>query len=139
MPQGGKGKQATWPGTVRFRGLGFCQFKGGTREQLQNAMLHYFLACKISVDEVGDIILEDEQALFKEEAAINADCPPTYIFKESLSVLAVNLLNLIRGRKNTVPEHGIGPLVTNLARSKGHVILLLESSNLELHEVGQGP
>ena len=55
------------------------------REQLQNATLHYFLACKISVEEAGDIILEEEQTFFEEEAAINAD-------------------NLVRGRKNTAPE-----------------------------------
>ena len=34
--------------------------EGGTREQLQNAMLRYFLACKITAEEAGDLILEDE-------------------------------------------------------------------------------
>ena len=36
--------------------------KGGTRKHFQNTMLHYFLACKIAAEEVGDIILEDEEA-----------------------------------------------------------------------------
>ena len=35
--------------------------EGGTREQLQNATLRYFLACKIAVEEAGDLILEDER------------------------------------------------------------------------------
>ena len=78
--------------------------KGGTREQLQNAMLHYFLAGKIAVKEVGDLILEDEETCFREEFDTSRDGPPAYTSKESLAFLTVNLGNFIRGRKNAIPE-----------------------------------
>ena len=34
--------------------------KGGTLEELENAILYYFLACKITTEEAGDLVLEDE-------------------------------------------------------------------------------
>ena len=117
--------------------------QGGTREQLQNAMLHYFLACKITAEEAGDLILENEKAYHQ---SIMQDGPPVYTSKEALSILTVNLGNFIRGRKNTVPakyaqfvdrkdNSGVGPLVKSLARSKSHIVCLLEASNLDIEEV----
>ena len=52
--------------------------EGGTREQLQNAMLHYFLACKITSEEAGDLILEDEKAYHQGNADVLQDGPPVY-------------------------------------------------------------
>ena len=77
--------------------------EGGTREQLQNAMLHYFLACKITVEEAGDLILEDEKEYFKGSEDILRDGPPVYTSKDYLPILTVNLGNFIRGRKKMVP------------------------------------
>ena len=119
---------------------------GGTREQLQNAMLHYFLACEITAEEAGDLILEDEKAYHQSNADIMQDGPPVHTSKEGLSILTVNLGNSIRGRKKTVPakyaqfvnrkdNSGVGPLVKSLPRSKSHIVCLLEASNLDIEEV----
>ena len=119
--------------------------EGGTRTHLQNAMLHYFLACKISVEEVGDLILEDEKVLIKEEQDLERDGPPIYTSKDGLSFLTVNLGNFVRGRKNSLPskfadlieqqhEDGVGILVKSLARSKSHMIILLEAGSLNMQE-----
>ena len=70
--------------------------EGGTREQLQNAMLHYFLACKITAEVAGDLILEDEKAYHQTNEDIRQDGPPVYTSKESLSILTVNLGNFVR-------------------------------------------
>ena len=78
--------------------------EGGTRNELQNAMLHYFLACKITAEEAGDLVLEDETAYRQGNADTMADGPPVYTTKDSLSILTVNLGNFARGRKKTLPE-----------------------------------
>ena len=120
--------------------------EGGTQEELQNAMLHYFLACKITAEEAGDLVLEDEQAYRKANTDIMLDGPPVYTSKEALSILTVNLGNFVRGRKKTVPEkfaahvdrkdyNGVGPLVKSLARSKSHIACVLEASNVDIEEV----
>ena len=33
----------------------------GIQEELQNTILYYFLACKITAEEAGDLVLEDER------------------------------------------------------------------------------
>ena len=120
--------------------------EGGTQEELQNAMLHYFLACKITAEEAGDLVLEDEQAYRQANTDIMLDGPPVYTSKEALSILTVNLGNFVRGRKKTVPEkfaahvdrkdyNGVGPLVKSLARSKSHIACALEASNVDIEEV----
>ena len=112
--------------------------EGGTQEELENAMLHYFLACKITAEEAGDLVLEDEQAYHQANTDIMLDGPPVYTSKEALSILTVNLGNFVRGRKKTVPEkfaehvdrkdyNGVGPLVKSLARSKSHIACALEA------------
>ena len=119
--------------------------EGGTREQLQNAMLHYFLACKITAEEAGDLILEDEKAYHQGNIDITQDGPPVYTLKDTLSILTVNLGNFVRGRKQTVPakfaphidrkdDSGVGPLVKSLARSKSHIVCVLEASNVDIEE-----
>ena len=120
--------------------------EGGTQQELENAMLHYFLACKITAAEAGDLVLEDEQAYHQANTDIMLDGPPVYTSKEALSILTVNLGNFVRGRKKTVPakfaEHvdrkdynGVGPLVKSLARSKSHIACVLEASNVDIEEV----
>ena len=120
--------------------------EGGTQEELQNAMLHYFLACKITAEEAGDLVLEDEQAYHQANTDIMLDGPPVYTSKEALSILTVNLGNFVRGCKKTVPEkftahvdrkdyNGVGPLVKSLARSKSHIACVLEASNVDIEEV----
>ena len=123
--------------------------EGGTQEELQNAMLHYFLACKITAEEAGDLVLEDEQAYHQANTDIMLGGPPVYTSKEALSILTVNLGNFVRGRKKTAPEkfaahvdrkdyNGVGPLVKSLARSKSHNACVLEASNVDIKEVRHG-
>ena len=66
--------------------------------------------------------------------------------KIGLGYLTVNLGNFVRGRKNTLPkvyagiideldDSGVGPMLKSLARSKSHLILLNEASELLDSEV----
>ena len=120
--------------------------EGGTQNELQNAMLHYFLACKITAEEAGDLVLEDERAYRETNTNIMLDGPPLYTSKEALSILTVNLGNFVRGRKKTVPDkfaahvdrkdnNGVGPLVKSLARSQSHIACVLEANNIDVEEV----
>ena len=120
--------------------------EGGTQEELQNAMLHYFLACKITSEEAGDLVLEDERAYHETNTNIMVDGPPLYTSKEALGILTVNLGNFVRGRKKTVPgkfaahvdrkdSDNVGPLVKSLARSQNHIACVLEANNVDLEEV----
>ena len=77
--------------------------EGGTREELEDAMLHYFLARKMTAEEAGDLILEDEMAYHQGNIDVTQDGPPVYTSKDTLSILTVNLGNFVRGRKQTVP------------------------------------
>ena len=69
-----------------------------------------------------------------------------YTPKLSLGYLTVNLGNFVRGRKCTLPavyanfideadDSGVGPMVKSLARSKSHLILLNEASQLVDSEI----
>ena len=120
--------------------------EGGTPEELENAMLRYFLACKITAEEAGDLVLEDEQAHRQGNTDIMLDGPPVHTSKDTLSILTVNLRNFVRGRKKTVPAkfaqhvdrkdyNGVGPLVKSLARSKSHIACVLEANKVDIEEV----
>ena len=120
--------------------------EGGTLEELENAMLRYFLGCKITAEEAGDLVLEDEQAYQQGNTDIMLDGPPVYTSKDTLSILTVNLGNFVRGRKKTVPAKfaqrvdrkdydGVGPLVKSLARSKSHIACVLEASDVDYDEM----
>ena len=119
--------------------------EGGTLQELEN-VLHYFLACKITAEEAGDLVLEDEQAYHQGNTDIMLDGPPVYTSKDTLSILTVNLGNFVRGRKKTVPakfaQHvdskeydGVGLLAKSLARSKSHIACVLEASNVGYNEM----
>ena len=119
--------------------------EGGTCEELENAVLHYFLACKITAEEAGDLILEDEMAYHQGNIDVMQDGPPVYTSKDTLSILTVNLGNFVRGRKKTVPaqyaphidrkdDSGVGPLVKSLARSNSHIVRVLEAGNVDIEE-----
>ena len=66
--------------------------------------------------------------------------------RASLGFLTVNLGNFVRGRKYTLPavyegffntrdDSGVGPMVQSLARSRSHLILLNEASELTDDEI----
>ena len=73
-------------------------FQEGTQEELQNAMLHYFLACKITSEKAGDLVLEDERA-YHETTPTSWWTVRPFTSKEALGILTVNLGNFVRGRK----------------------------------------
>ncbi len=120
--------------------------KGGTREQLQNAMLHYFLACSISMDEVGDIAIDEAEEFYRQFVEEERTGARLYQSKDRLSVMVLNLGNFVRGKKNTVPpaysDHieeletkPPGIFIKSLARSKSHLILLNEASKITAQDV----
>ena len=107
------------------------------------ALLHYFLSCGINKEEVGEIILDDAVATRAMELRERdrADDGHIYTSKNSLGFLTVSLGNFVRGRKNIFPavyaaliderdSAGVGPMVQSLARSRSHLILLNEASQL---------
>ena len=88
---------------------------------------------------------EVDKAMEHRERAQTTD-GHVYTSKISLGYLTVNLGNFVRGRKSTLPtvcaefidtldDSGVGPMVKSLARSKSHLILLNEASQLLDSEV----
>ena len=120
----------------------------GTRSALQNSLLHTFLSCGINKEEIGELTLdhpEVDKAMKHRERDQTTD-GHVYTSKIGLGYLTVNLENFVRGRKSTLPkvyaefidepeDSGVGPMVKSLARSKSHLILLNEASELLDSEV----
>ena len=115
----------------------------GTRSALKNSLLHNFLSCGINKEEIGELTLdhpEVDKAMQHRERDQTTD-GHVYTSKIGLGYLTVNLGNFVRGRKSTLPkvyaefideldDSGVGPMVKSLARSKSHLILLNEASEL---------
>ena len=120
----------------------------GTRGTLQNSLLHHFLSCGIDKEEIGELTLdhpEIEKTIHHRERD-QTTFGHVYTSKIGLGYLTVNLGNFVRGRKNTLPkvyagvvdeldDSGVGPMVKSLARSKSHLILLNEATELLDSEV----
>ena len=100
-------------------------------------------------EEIGELTLDHPEV---EKAIQHRERDQTtfghvYTSKIGLGYLTVNLGNFVRGRKNTLPkvyagivdeldDSGVGPMVKSLlARSKSHLILLNEASELLDSEV----
>ena len=75
-----------------------------------------------SKEEVGNIVAEDAEIYFKEIKDQVTSGPFVRSSKEALTVLVVNLVNFIRGKKSTMPpafsafyddrsHDGVGPFV----------------------------
>ena len=115
----------------------------GTRSNLQNTLLHYFLSCGINKEEIAELILDDAVAnrAMELRERDRTDEGRIYTSTTSLGFLTVHLGNFVRGRKYTLPaayaeffderdNAGVGPMVQSLARSRGHLILLNEAYEL---------
>ena len=115
----------------------------GTRGNLQNALLNHVLSWGINNEEVGELILDDSvtNKAMEHRERDQTDDGHIYTSKINLGFLTVNLGNFVRGRNNTLPpvsaefideqhDAGVGPMVKSLARSKSHLILLNEASQL---------
>ena len=106
-------------------------------------MLHHFLSCGIDKEEIGELTLDHPEV---EKTIHHRERDQTTFghvdtSKIGLGYLTVNLGNFVRGRKNTLPkvyagvvdeldDSRVGPMVKSLARSKSHLILLNEASEL---------
>ena len=115
----------------------------GTRGTLQNSLLHHFLSCGIDKEEIGELTLDhpEVEKTIQHRERDQTTFGHVYTSKIGLGYLTVNLGNFVRGRKNTLPkvyagivdeldDSGVGPMVNSLARSKSHLILLNEASEL---------
>ena len=106
-----------------------------TREELMNALLHYFLAAGVDEEEIGDLSLDKIPNPQLHRFGLAEDAPvPVYTCKSKYTALIANLGSFVRGRKRTV--------INSLARSKSHLFMLCEASAINaverrfLHERG---
>ena len=78
-----------------------------TREELMNAMLHYFLAAGgVDEEEIGDLSLDKMPSpQLHRFFGLAEDAPvPVFTCKSKYAALIVNLGSFIRGRKQTAPS-----------------------------------
>ena len=117
-----------------------------SREELMNAMLHFFLGSGVDEEEIGDLSLEKMPIPQLHCFGLAEDGPvPVFTCKSKYAALIVNLGSFSRGRKQTAPsafsahleydysQPSKGSLVKSLAQSKSHLFMACEAS-----EVNQG-
>eukprot|EP00439_Symbiodinium_sp_Y106_P014425 s3642_g2.t1 len=72
-----------------------------TREELMNAMLHYFLAAGVDEEDIGDLSLDKIPSPQLHRFGLAEDSPvPVFTRKSKYAALIVNF---VRGRKQTAP------------------------------------
>ena len=102
-----------------------------SREELMNAMLHFFLGSGVDEEEIGDLSLEKMPIPQLHRFGLAGDGPvPVFTCKSKYAALIVNLGSFSRGRKQTAPsafsahleydysQPSKGSLVKSLAQSK---------------------
>ena len=91
--------------SLRRESLGMPGDVQGTRSNLKNALLHYFLSYGINKEEIGELVLEDvvSQRGMEVRERDRTDEGHIYTSKASLGFLTVHLGNFARGRKYTLP------------------------------------
>ena len=117
-----------------------------SREELMNAMLHFFLGSGVDEEEIGDLSLEKMPIPQLHCFGLAEDGPvPVFTCKSKYAALIVNLGSFSWGRKQTAPsafsahleydysQPSKGSLVKSLAQSKSHLFMACEAS-----EVNQG-
>ena len=117
------------------------------REELMNAMLHYFLAAGVDEEEIGDLSLDQMPNPQFHRFGLAEDAPvPVFTRKSKYAALIVNLGSFVRGRKQTAPSAFSdyldfdstrprkGSLVKSLAQSKSHLFMLCEASEINVEE-----
>eukprot|EP00439_Symbiodinium_sp_Y106_P055049 s1091_g7.t1 len=76
-----------------------------SREELLNAMLHFFLGAGVDEDEIGDLSLEKMPIPQLQRFGIAEDgSAPVFTCKSKYAALTVNLGSFSRGRKQTAPS-----------------------------------
>ena len=117
------------------------------REELMNAMLHYFLAAGVDEEEIGDLSLDKMPNPQLHRLGLAEDSPvPVFTCKSKYAALIANLGSFIRGRKQTAPSAfsdyldfdstrpSKGSLIKSLAQSKSHLFMLCEASEINSEE-----
>ena len=113
--------------------------RSASREELMNAMLHYFLAAGVDDDELGDLSLESMPLPIgpAEEGTV-----PIYNSRTKYTALVLNLGSFARNRKRTAPSlysdiidyddsgENVGLLIKSIAHVKAHVFMLCEAGEL---------
>ena len=118
-----------------------------TREELMNAMLHYFLTAGADEEEIGDLSLDKMPNPQLHRFGLAEDAPvPVFTCKSKYAALIANLGSFIRGRKQTAPSAfsdyldfdstrpSKGSLIKSLAQSKSHLFMLCEASEINSEE-----
>eukprot|EP00439_Symbiodinium_sp_Y106_P045258 s5128_g5.t1 len=119
-----------------------------TREELMNAMLHYFLAAGVDEEDIGDLSLDKIPSPQHHRFGLAEDGPvPVFTCKSKYAALIVNLGSFVRGRKQTAPsafsQHldydysrpSKGSLVKSLAQGKSHLFMACEASEINQKEL----
>ena len=118
--------------------------RSASREELMNAMLHYFLAVGVDDDELGDLSLE---RMPKPIGPAEEGPVPIYNCRSKYTALVLNLGSFARNRKRSTPsvfseiiDHGdsgesVGLLLKSIAHAKAHLFLLCEAGDLNEREL----
>ena len=118
--------------------------RSASREELMNAMLHYFLAVGVDDDELGDLSLE---RMPKPIGPAEEGPVPIYNSRSKYTALVLNLGSFARNRKRSAPKvfsdiidyddsgESVGLLLKSIAHAKAHLFLLCEAGELNDREL----
>lgn len=118
--------------------------RSASREELMNAMLHYFLAVGVDDEELGDLSLE---RMPKPIGPAEEGPVPIYNSRSKYSALVLNLGSFARNRKRSTPSvfsdiidhddsgESVGLLLKSIAQAKAHLFLLCEAGDLNEREL----
>ena len=118
--------------------------RSASREELMNAMLHYFLAVGVDDDELGDLSLE---RMPKPIGPAEEGPVPIYNSRSKYTALVLNLGSFARNRKRSAPSvfsdiidyddsgESVGLLLKSIAHAKAHLFLLCEAGELNDREL----
>ena len=118
--------------------------RSASREELMNAMLHYFLAAGVDDDELGDLSFERMPRPIgpAEEGPV-----PIYNSRTKYTAWVLNLGSFARNRKRTAPSlysniidyddsgESVGILIKSIAHAKAHLFWLCEAGELNDQEL----
>ena len=118
--------------------------RSASREELMNAMLHYFLAVGVDDDELGDLSFE---RMPKPMGPAEEGPVPIYNSRSKYTALVLNLGSFVRNRKRSTPSvfseiidhddsgESVGLLLKSIAHAKAHLFLLCEAGELNDSEL----
>ena len=120
-----------------------------TRNELASAMLHHFLSGSVDQDDLGDLTLVEISDPRQNRFGLGEDGPvPVYTSRSKYSVLVLNMGNLARGRKMSVPSvyrdllnwddtsgSDRNLFIRAIGQAKAHVFLLCEAGDVNKEEL----